>query len=110
MKNPDRRQASSGFEQMSFLPPLDFNPTYPNPSTLPSIALARMQKGERLTQPSFGLKHWRLAAYIKELKYLGWPIESMDVPCPAGFGAGNPIREYWLPQWVLAAISRKGGE
>jgi hypothetical protein len=110
MKNPDSRQASSGYEQMSLLPSLDFNPISPNPSTLPGKVLARLLKGERLTQPSFGLNYWRLAAYIKELKYLGWPIEAMDVACPAGFGAGRPIREYWLPHWVFAALPGKEAE
>ncbi len=93
------------FEQLTFLPAPEFNPTWPNPSALPGIALARMMKGERLTQPSFGLNCWRLAAYIKELDYLGWTIESMDVPCPKGYGTGRPIREYWLPQWILLALS-----
>jgi len=110
MKNPDSRQASSGFEQTSFLPEPEFNPTWPNPSTLPGKALTRMLKGERLTQPSFGLHCWRLAAYIKELDYLGWPIEAMDVPCPAGYGTGRPIREYWLSQRILSALSATDGQ
>lgn len=96
MKNPKSRQASSGFQQMSFLPDLNFNPKYPNPNTQPAKVLARLLNGERLTQPSYGLSCWRLAAYIKELDYLGWPIESADVPCPQGFGTGRPIKEYWL--------------
>lgn len=109
MKNPERDQASSGFEQMSFLPEPDFNPRWPNPATQPGIALARMLKGERLTQPSYGLECWRLAAYIKELDYRGWPVEVQDVPCPKGYGTGRPIREYWLAQRVIAAASVKRG-
>ena len=105
MKNPERRQASSGFKQLSFLPEPDFKPVWPNPTTQPGIALARMLKGERLTQPSYGLRCWRLAAYVKELDYLGWPVEAQDVPCPDGCGTGRPIREYWLPQRVIAAVS-----
>jgi len=109
MENPSRRQAKPGFEQMSFLPPVHLTAAWPNPKTQPGIALARLVRGERLTQPSYGLNCWRLAAYIKELKYLGWPIEAMDVPCPAGVGTGRPIREYWLPQWVLTALSGAQG-
>ena len=97
MKKPESRQASSGFQQMSFLPELKFNPKYPNPNTQPAKVLARLLNGERLTQPSYGLSCWRLAAYIKELDYFGWPIESADVQCPQGVGTGRPIREYWLP-------------
>lgn len=96
MKNPERHQASSGFQQLSFLPEAEFNPKYPNPNTQPAKVLARLLNGERLTQPSFGLSCWRLAAYIKELDYLGWPIESADVTCPQDVGTGRPIREYWL--------------
>jgi hypothetical protein len=96
MKRSESRQASSGFQQMSFLPELKFNPKHPNPNTQPAKVLSRLLNGERLTQPSYGLSCWRLAAYIKELDYLGWPIDSADVPCPHGVGTGRPIREYWL--------------
>lgn len=105
MENPSRRQAKPGFEQLSFLPAVEFNPTWPAPSTLPGIVLARLLKGERLTQPSFGMECWRLAAYIKELDYMGWPVEAMDVPCPEGYGTGRPIREYWLSRQTLAAAN-----
>lgn len=105
MKNPSRRQAKPGFEQLSLLPAPEFNPTWPAPTTLPGKALARMLTGERLTQPSFGLACWRLAAYIKELDYMGWPVQARDVPCPKEYGAGRPIREYWLSREVLAAAS-----
>jgi len=96
MKNPESRQASSGSIQYSFLPEPEFNPIFPSPQSLAYTALSRMLQGERLTQPRFGLNCWRLAAYIKDLDYLNWPIEKADVPCPAGFGSGRPIREYWL--------------
>ena len=96
MKNPASLQASSGSKQYSFLPEPELNLIFPTAQTLPGRALARMLKGERLTQPKFGLNCWRLAAYIKELEYLNWPIEKVDVPCPTGFGSGRPIREYWL--------------
>lgn len=101
MTNPDRRQAESGFKQTSFLPEPDFNPTYPNPHTLPAEALKRMLSGERITQPSFGLTRWRLSAYIKSLEYLGWIIKRDDVPNPHG---QNPIREYYLEAEVIQKI------
>ena len=110
MKTPDSHQASSGVhgEQLFLIEPPSFSPTYPNPSTLAGQALARMLKGERLTQPRFGLTHWRLAAYINELKNMGWPINAIDVARPEGWGIGKPIAEYWLPQWVLSALSDNG--
>jgi hypothetical protein len=92
-------------EQLSFLPPPEFNPKFPSRDTLPGKTLARLLAGERLTQPSFGLHCWRLSAYIKALRYLDWPIEARDVQCPAGFGAGRPIREYWLPAKVIHAVT-----
>ena len=96
MKNPESRQASSGPNQYSFLPEPEFNPIFPSPQSLAYRALSRMLQGERLTQPRFGTHCWRLAAYIKDLDYMNWPIERADVPCPPGFGTGRPIREYWL--------------
>lgn len=90
-------------EQLSLLPVPAFVPSWPEPNTLPGKALVRMLTGERLTQPRFGLHCWRLSAYIKELEYLGWPVERMDVPAPAGCGAGRPIREYWLAPSTIAA-------
>ncbi|MDQ2988536.1 MAG: helix-turn-helix domain-containing protein, partial [Pseudomonadota bacterium] len=83
-------------EQLSLLPMPAFAPSWPEPDTLPAEALERMLAGERLTQPRFGLDCWRLSAYIKELEYLGWQIQRMNVPRPPGLRAGRPIREYWL--------------
>ena len=100
MTNPDSRQASSGFEQMSFLPKPKFNPQWPNKSTKPGAALVRMLSGEKLTQPSFGLTQWRLSAYIKDLDYMGWPIKKADVPNPHG---QHPIRQYWLDDETIRA-------
>ena len=120
MKKPDRRQAKSGFfgtpkspsdntrepEQFELLPPPEFNPSWPSTGTLPAETLARMLSGERLTQPGFGTTRWRLAAYVKELDYLGWPIESewvKETPYP------RPIKRYWLdPKTIMAARSLRG--
>ena len=102
--NSNTLEHSNG-EQLSFLPPPEFNPKFPSRDTLPGKTLTRLLAGERLTQPSFGLHCWRLSAYIKALRYLDWPIEACDVPCPAGFGAGRPIREYWLPAKVIQSVT-----
>lgn len=99
------RRPPSDCRQMSFLPPLEFKATWPKEGTQPHAALQRLLAGERLTQPSFGFTCWRLAACIKKLDYLGWPILAMNVPRPAPMGSGKPIREYWLPQSVLHDFS-----
>ena len=78
------------------------NPRWPTPGTLAYEALARMLSGERLTQISFGFHGWRLAAYIKELQYLGWSVCKGEVTAPAEYKTGKPIREYWLSTEAIA--------
>ena len=92
------------------LPP--FAPKFPARRTLPGEVLARLLTGERLTQISFGFHGWRLAAYVKELDYMGWPIASMHKPCPKGYGSGRPVKEYWLqPDTIQKARAiQKGGQ
>ncbi len=92
------------------LPP--FAPRRPEPGTLPSEVLARLLTGERLTQVSFGFHGWRLAAYIKELDYLGWPIRRCSVPRPKSCGSGRPVKEYWLtPDTIQKARTlQQGGQ
>ncbi len=104
MKNPDRRQAESGFKQLSFLPEPEFTPQWPNPHTQPAKTLTRLLAGERLTQPSYGLTRWRLAAYCWELRKLGWPIQADNVACTDELAARRPIREYWLPADCIKQI------
>lgn len=112
MKKPDRRQAKSGFKgkakcrfddtrepsQFELIPPPEFAPAWPSSNTLPAEALARLLTGERLTQPSFGTSRWRLAAYIKELKYLGWPLKAAPINYP---GRTRPIAQYWLTNDII---------
>lgn len=90
--------------------PSPFNAQWPEPNTLPAMALDRMLKGERLTQPSFGFHGWRLAAYIKELEYLGWSVARCDVPPPPNYEGTRPIRMYWLTtETVTAAFAARFG-
>jgi hypothetical protein len=107
MSKSRRRQSLPDPRQMSFLPPVEINATWPNEGTQAHTVLQRLLAGERLTQPSFGFTCWRLAACIKTLRYLGWAIAGIDVPRPAIYGTGKPIREYWLPHWVPAALVAK---
>lgn len=79
-----------------------FAPVWPSANTLSGEALDRLLSGERLTQISFGFHGWRLAAYVKELDYMDWPIERLDVPCPPEYGHGKLITEYWLNAETIA--------
>lgn len=88
-------------EQFNLLPPPDFAPSWPASDTLPAETLKRLLSGERLTQPSFGTNRWRLAAYVKELKYLGWPVKSAPVHHP---GRSRPIAQYWLDSKTIMAV------
>ena len=100
------REAGAVGKQLSLLPEPPFSPQWPRKSTLPAETLCRLLAGEKLTQPSFGLTRWRLSAYIKDLGYLGWPIERVDVPNPHG---QHPIRQYWLDgETIRAARNLRG--
>lgn len=88
-------------EQLELLPPAEFKPVWPAYGSLAAEALARLLTGERLTQPAFGTHRWRLAAYIKDLKYMGWPVKSAPTHYP---GRKRPIAQYWLgPDAIMAA-------
>lgn len=107
MKNPDSLQASSGFEQMSFLPKPDFNPIYPTPNTLRARCLSLMLNGQTFTHPEFYkiTGSWRLSAVIFALKGLGWPVESFDLPAPSQECPTRIISRYYMPPNVLHKLS-----
>ncbi|HJV75182.1 MAG TPA: hypothetical protein VJ654_13235 [Noviherbaspirillum sp.] len=98
MKNPERRQASSGFEQLSFLLKPDFNPVWPTPNTLPARCLSLLLAGHALTHQDFIdiTGSWRLAAVIFTLKGLDWPIESYEIPAPTIEAPSRHICRYYL--------------
>lgn len=100
MKNPNRRQAKSGFEQGELFES-HFTAVYPGPTSQAGIALASLTKAERLRQAGWLHVGWRLAAAIHTLKKMGWPVMSLPIHVP---GRKRPIAEYSLPTWVLRAI------
>ena len=71
-------------EQMSFLPPPPFCPTWPKRGTLADYALGMLMDGKLIDHPEFleRTQSWRLGAVIFTLRCLGWPIETIDVPSP----------------------------
>lgn len=105
---PHYNPQQDGKQQELFERP-SISPRWPTPGTLVYEALARMLSGERLTQISFGFHGWRLAAYIKELQYLGWSVCKGEVTAAAAHKTRKPIREYFIsPEIILAARTGKG--
>ncbi len=81
--------------------------SYPKPDSQAGIALAQLLKGEHLRQAEWLHVGWRLAAAIKELDYLGWPIVSMPVQIPS---RKRPIADYSLAAWALREVGARHAE
>jgi len=75
--------------------------TYPKPNSRAADTLRDLLAGNRLRQSERLEIGWRLAAEIKELDYLGWPVVSVPVRVE---GRRRPIAEYSLPGWVLREL------
>lgn len=110
MKNPESRQASSGFKQASLLPDAHFTPIFPTKNTLPARCLYLMLTGQSLTHPEFEVLtgSWRLAAVVHALKELGWPVESLDLPAPSPECPTRCISRYSLPADAIHAVAGGG--
>ncbi|MBQ0944114.1 hypothetical protein KAK07_12290 [Ideonella sp. 4Y16] len=92
-------------QQLSFLPVPEFSPALPARHTLEWQALVLMLEGESIEQPEW-LKitgSWRLAATMKALDYLGWPVQSLPVHRK---GFKRPIARYSLP-WSAIQFGRE---
>jgi hypothetical protein len=106
MKNPDSRQASSGFQQTSFLPEPEFNPLWPNPNTLPARCLSMLLTSRTFTHPEFEEQtgSWRLSAVVFTLIGLGWPVQSLDIPAPTPEAPSRTISRYYLSPETIQKI------
>lgn len=91
-------------EQLSFLPPPPFNPTWPMRDTLADKALGMMMDGRMIDHPDFenNTRSWRLGAVILKLRTLGWPIETIDVPSPTEDTPDRIIALYRLPSKYIS--------
>ena len=99
-------------EQLSFLPPLPFNPTWPMRGTLADKALGMMMDGRMIDHPDFEntTQSWRLGAVIFSLRTLGWPIETIDVPSPTVDMPSRTIALYHLPaKFMATALALSSG-
>jgi len=89
-------------EQGTLFEPAPFSPKWPSPATLADRALDILLSGKRLTHPQFQelTGSWRLAAAIKVLRWLGWPVQTDELHRPGR----RPIADYWLPLEVVEFV------
>lgn len=112
-KAPTATNETGAFgEQLSFLPPPQFCPTWPTKGTLADRALAMFMNGRMIDHPYFesSTQSWRLAAVVFQLRTLGWPIESIEITSPTEEAPDRAIALYHLPaRFVAKALALNGG-
>ncbi len=98
-------------EQLSLLPTPPFSPIWPSHTTIAGRVLSELLLGEWLDHQDLieGVSSWRLAAYVKSLKYMGWPIESFPKPAPFPNCPGRSIAIYAMPPDVIAQVQEMRG-
>lgn len=115
-KTPEPSKVSGAFqntsgEQLSFLPPPPFCPTWPTRGTLADRALGMFMDGQHIDHPDFEnrTQSWRLGAVVFTLRSFGWPIETIDIPSPTKENPDRVIALYHLPRkYVAEALARNG--
>lgn len=85
-------------EQLSFLPPPPFCPTWPTKGTLADAALRLLMDGRQFDHPTFEqlTGSWCARSPISELRKLGWPVETIHLPCPTEWVPNRTIGLYRL--------------
>ncbi len=100
-------------EQLTLIDPPPFSPAWPTRNTLADRALKLFLDGRVFDHPDFleGAGSWRLAAVVFQLRALGWPIETIEVPSPSVEHPGRTIALYKLPAKfaALALATMAGG-
>lgn len=96
--------------QLTLLEPPPFAPAWPNSAGLASAALHLMLDGAEIDHREFmGEAHsHRLAAYVYDLRALGWPVETALEAAPTSDCPSRTIARYRLPEWVRLAIGKRG--
>lgn len=86
-------------EQLTLIDPPPFCPAWPKRNTLADRALKLFLDGRVFDHPDFieGCGSWRLAAVVFQLRTLGWPIDTIEVPSPSEEFPGRTIALYKLP-------------
>lgn len=108
---PTKTQGAYG-EQLSFLPPPPFCPTWPTRGTLPDKALGMLMDGRLINHPDFEnvTQSWRLGAVIFTLRTLGWPVETIEIPSPTEACPDRVIALYRLDgKYTAQALAMQGG-
>ena len=108
---PSKVTGASG-EQLSFLPPPPFCPTWPTRGTLADRALGMLMEGRLIDHPDFekSTQSWRLGAVIFTLRALGWPVEAIEVPSPTEQSPDRVIALYRLDgKYTAQALALNGG-
>ena len=98
-------------EQLSFLPPPPFSPTWPTRGTLADKALGMLMDGRMIDHPDFEniTQSWRLGAVVFTLRTLGWPIETIEIPSPTEHSPNRVIALYHLPgKFTAQALAING--
>ena len=100
-------------EQLSFLPPPPFNPTWPTPNTRDALALELFLDSQRIDAEDFYAisGSMRLADSVFQLKGKGWPIESLDILAPTEACPHRTISIYFLPaRFIAEALSLRAAQ
>jgi hypothetical protein len=98
-------------EQLSFLPPPPFSPSWPTRNTLADRALGMFMNGDMLDHPDFesSTQSWRLGAVVFTLRALGWPIETIEIPSPTDQCPDRVIALYRLDtKYTAQALAMNG--
>ena len=114
-KTPHRANDTGVFgEQLSFLPPPPFCPTWPTKGTLADKALRLLMDGQQFDHPTFEklTGSWCARQPIADLRSLGWPVKTIDVPSPTKLNPNRMIGIYSLDgRYIgLALAAINGGE
>ena len=99
-------------EQLTFIDPPPFCPTWPNRNSLADRALRLFLDGRAFDHPDFigACGSWRLAAVVFQLRALGWPIATVEVPSPSAEHPGRTIALYKLPaKFAALALALMSG-
>ena len=99
-------------EQLSFIDPPPFCPAWPKRNSLADRALKMFLDGRVFDHPDFleGCGSWRLAAVVFQLRSLGWPIDTLEIPAPSEEHPGRTIALYKLPaKYAAQALATMTG-